>query len=413
MKSAPSPDRLLDIADRFGTPTYVYLETRLREQARALQQRLKPVPHRLFYAMKANASPAVLRILREEGLGFEAVSIAEVLLARRLGMAPEDIFYSGNNITDDEMEAVHAEGVLMNIGELSRLDRFGRRFPGAEVSLRVNPALGDGHHPNVVTAGEQTKFGIPLAELPRALALVERHGLDLIGLHQHIGSGIGTARALRDAMQVLLDASRDAPSLRFLNFGGGLDVPYRPDARPFDLDAFSEHVLPLLHNEAERRKDIAFWFEPGRFFVAEAGVLLTRVNTIKTTAQKSFAGTDTGFNQLIRPVLYDAYHEVVNLSNPAGAARRYDVVGNICETGDRLARNRRLPELREGDVLAVLDAGAYGMSMASEYNLRPLPAEVLLTADGAARTIRRRLSPAELVDRLLAETNWAETGPKR
>lgn len=207
------------------------------------------------------------------------------------------------------------------------------------------------------------------------------------------------------AMSVLLDAARSFPGIRFLNFGGGLGVAYGPDDRPIDLEKFGRRILEPLRTFARSHPadDLSFWFEPGRLLSAEAGTLLVRVNTIKTNRGRVFAGTDSGMNHLIRPAIYGSYHGICNLSNPTGPLREYDVTGNICESGDLFARGRRLPEIRDGDVLAILDAGAYAISMASHYNLRPLPAEVLLTSDGELRLVRRRQSHEDLVDELLAD----------
>lgn len=409
MKVPFHPDALLRIAEAHGTPTYVYAEDVLRRQVARLRRHLEGLPLQLLYAMKANASPAVLRVLQSEGLGIDAVSPAELMLALHAGFAPERILFSANNMTDAEMEAAHASGVLLNLGELSRLERYGRAHPGSAVCVRVNPQVGGGHHDHVITAGERSKFGVPVEQLGEARAIAARHGLRVVGLHQHIGSGILDSDTFWKAIRVLLGAAAAFPDLRFLNFGGGLGVAYRPGDPGLDLDNFRGAIVqPLLDfRAAHPSRDLTFWFEPGRYLVAEAGVLLVRVNTLKPTPTRTFAGTDSGMGHLVRPAIYGAYHALYNLSNPDGPPQTYDVTGNICESGDVFARERAVQEIREGDVLAVLDAGAYGMAMASEYNLRPRPAEVLLQADGTFRLARRRLTDRELVDRLLGETEAA------
>lgn len=406
MVSSPYPpatmhfhDALLGIADTYGTPTYAYDEATIRAQCRRLRERLSDLPTRLLYAMKANSSPAVMQIIREEGFGIDAVSPGEWMLARRTGFAPEQIFYSTNNMTDAEMHAAASEGLLFNIGEISRLDRFGHAYPGREVCVRINPQVGAGHHSHVVTGGALSKFGIPVEELGDVRAVCERHGLRLVGLHQHIGSGILDTQAFWQALQVILDAAATIPDLRLLNVGGGLGIPYKPGEPELDLDRWQELIVePLRDFHAKHPSpDLAFWFEPGRFLVAQAGVLLTQVNTLKLASERRFAGTDTGFNHLLRPTMYGAYHGVRNLSHPDGEPRPYDVVGNICESGDVFARDREVAEIREGDVLGLMDAGAYGMAMASTYNLRPLPAEVLRRADGTTELLRARRTPEDLV----------------
>ena len=406
-KFPPTASRLLEAAEAFGTPTYVYDEAVVRARVARLREHLKGLPLRLLYAMKANANPALLKIIREEGLGVDVVSPGEMELALRIGFLPERILFSANNMTDDEMHEAHGQGVMLNIGELSRLARFGEAYPGAEVCVRLNPAVGGGHHAHVVTGGERSKFGIPVADLGRVRALLRKHDLRLAGLHQHIGSGIMSTSLIWRAVRVLLEAARSFDELSFINLGGGFGVPYRPGERPLDLENFHRAIVEPLKafRAAHPSPDLTFLFEPGRYFVAEAGALLTRVNTLKAANGRLFAGTDSGMNHLIRPAIYDAYHHVVNLSNPDGPLRTYDVVGNICESGDYFARDREIAEIREGDVLAVLDVGAYGLSMASLYNLRPLPAEALLpAAPGAApRLLRPRRSPRALIDAFLAE----------
>lgn len=405
MNSAFDAETLLPAAEAFDTPTFVYSELVLRQKCGELKRHLTGVPYRLLYAMKANSSPAVLRIMLDEGLGIDAVSPGELRLALRLGFPPESILFSANNMTDQEMRDAASAGVLLNVGELSRLEKFGRHAPGSSVCARLNPQFGAGHHEHVITAGERSKFGVPVEQVDEILSVADRFGLRIVGLHQHIGSGIMSVETLWRAMSVLLDAARAFPGIRFINFGGGLGVPYGPDDRPIDLENFGRRILEPLRTFANSHPadDLSYWFEPGRFLSAEAGTLLVRVNTIKTNRGRVFAGTDSGMNHLIRPAIYGSYHGIWNLSNPTGPLREYDVAGNICESGDVFARGRRVQEIREGDVLAILDAGAYAMAMASHYNLRPLPAEVLLTAEGELRLVRRRQSHEDLVDELLAD----------
>ena len=405
IKTPDYADVLLEAAERFGTPTYVYAEGTIRRQCRRLREHLDGLPAKLLYAMKANTSPAVLRIIRDEGFGLDAVSPAELVLALRLGFAPADVLFSANNMTDEEMHAAHASGVLLNIGERSRLEAYGRAYPGADVCVRLNPKVGAGHHEHVITAGERSKFGIPVEQAADVRRVAEAHRLRIVGLHQHIGSGILDGARLWEATSVLLDAAVDFPDVRFINVGGGLGIPYRPDEAPLEAANFRSTVAEPLRAFARGHlgPDVRFWFEPGRFLVAEAGTLLVRVNTLKAAYGRVYAGTDSGMGHLVRPTVYGAYHAIANLSNPGGPLKTYDVAGNICESGDLFAKERPVQEVREGDVLAILDAGAYGMAMASEYNLRPLPAEALIGTDGALRLTRRRASPAELVERLLAE----------
>ena len=401
-KTPLAADLLLSIADQYGTPTYVYDERVVRRQCQLLKKHLKGLRTRLLYAMKANSHPAILEIIRSEGIGIDAVSPAELHLALKVGFKPSDILYTANNMTDREMFAIARHNVLLNIGELSRLDRFGQAFPGSEVCVRLNPQVGSGHHEHVVTAGKRTKFGVPVDEIDAIQRIAERHRLRVVGLHQHIGSGIPSMQVLGEAIQVLLETAGHFDGLKFLNLGGGFNIPYRPEDVPIDFENFETTIVSALrlHHNSRQFRNLTYWFEPGRFFVAEAGTLLVCANTVKEANGLIFAGTDSGMGHLVRPTVYGAYHEIYNLSNPDGGRVPYEIVGNICESGDVFAHERPVQEIREGDVLAIMDAGAYGMAMASVYNLRPQPAEVLIHKNGKTTCIQPRLSDQELVDQM-------------
>lgn len=393
---------LLEIAHSVGTPTYVYDERIIRRQCQLLKQHLKGINHRLLYAMKANAHPAVLEIIKSEGFGIDAVSPGEFHLARKAGFDVASILYTVNNMTDEEMHALAAEKVLLNLGELSRIERFGKAYPGSSICVRLNPQVGSGHHQHVVTAGKLTKFGIPIQEIDEILRIANAYDLRIIGAHQHIGSGISSMEVLAEAIAVLMDAAEHFPDLEFVNIGGGFNIPYRPDDSPIDFENFQSTIVSGLqsHPLVHAQPNLSYWFEPGRFLTAEAGTLLVSTNTIKEANGLTFAGTDSGMNQLVRPTVYGAYHEIYNLSNPDGDRKPYEIVGNICESGDVFAHDRRVQTIRENDMLAIMDAGAYGMSMASVYNLRPMPAEVMIRADGSTEVIGRRISEQELVDQM-------------
>ncbi len=405
LTSAPalpaSADVLLGIAEAHGTPTYVYSERIVERQARKLAQFFDGLDVSFLYAMKANPAPPIIETLGRHGFGVDAVSPGEMLWALRLGIPAERILFSANMMTDDEMHAAHAHGVVLNIGELTRLERYGRAYPGSEVSVRLNPKHGAGHHAHVVTAGDRTKFGIPVEQIDDALRIAGEHDLKIVGVHQHIGSGILSAQQFADAIAVTLAEAPRFADARWVNLGGGLGIPYRPGEEEIDVDTFRTRVVAPLSDYQRTHPHLSFRLEPGRFLTAQAGALLARVNTVKEGSRRTFAGTDTGMGHLVRPTVYDAYHHIVNLSNPGGPLRPYDVTGNICETGDVLASERPLPDVREGDVLAVLDAGAYGMSMASTYNLRPLPAEVWLDTNDVPHLLRARESDAVFVERTM------------
>jgi len=385
LKVAPYPDLLRQIASTHGTPTYVYFEQIIRDRIVALTSHLESLPLQLLYAMKANHSIPVMKRILKQGLGIDAVSPAELLLALKMGFPVEKILFSANNMTDDEMHFAKRHGVILNVGELSRLEKLGRTYPGSSACIRLNPQIGAGHHKHVITAGTESKFGIPVEQIEEIHAIANRYDLHIRGLHQHIGSGILDTDTLWKAINVMLHASQSFTRLEFINMGGGLGVPYKAQETGIPMDEFESKIVRPLKAFIKNHpaQNLQIWFEPGRYFTAESGVLLATVNTIKETEKITFAGVDSGMNHLVRPAMYGAFHEVVNLSNPDGALCKYDVVGNICESADFFAKERMIPELREGDVVAVLDSGAYGISMANHYNMRSLPAEVFVPIDEA------------------------------
>jgi len=400
LKPAPASETLLNIASTFGTPTYVYLEEVLKERITSLKQHLVGLPLQLLYAMKANHAVPVMNRVKQEGLGIDAVSPAELLLAIELGFPVDKILFSANNMTDTEMHYAKQKGAILNVGELSRLEKLGAAYPGSDVCVRLNPQIGAGHHRHVITAGTESKFGIPVEQIDQIHAISKKYDLHIRGLHQHIGSGILDTDTLWKAISVMLNASLSFDRLEFINVGGGLGIPYRADEAGIPMDEFaSKIVAPLKQFIASHpSKKLEIWFEPGRFFTAECGVLLATVNTIKETEQITFAGVDSGMNHLVRPAMYGAFHEVVNLSNPNGPLEKYDVVGNICESADFFAKGRMVQKLSEGDIVAVLDTGAYGMSMANHYNMRSLPAEVFVPIGSHEPILfRSRRTPEQIV----------------
>nr|VFK16946.1 MAG: diaminopimelate decarboxylase [Candidatus Kentron sp. LPFa] len=397
---------LILAAEKFGTPLYLYDADLMAQRYRELREFITWPRLRIHYAMKANYNPGLLRILNGIDAHLDTVSPAEVLLAKRLGFDNQRILYTANNMTDGEARAVQASGVLLNIDSLSRLARFGQEFPGSRVCLRFNPDVVDGEDPKVRTGGDLTKFGILLQDVEKAKRIIREHHLTVVGLHEHTGSGLTMTESVYQSMQNLMAIATPGnfPDLEFLDFGGGFKVPYRPDEPRVDYPAMGAEITRLFAAFCrEYGKDLEMRFEPGKYVVAEAGYLIVEINTIKHNNQRAIAGCNSGFPQLIRPTLYDAYHHIVNLTNPAGDPRPYDIYGNICETGDRFAEQRHIPEIREGDLLAIQNAGAYCYSMGGVYNLRPMPAEAIWH-QGGLRLVRRRLTNQELVDQILGES---------
>lgn len=385
------------LAERFGTPIFAYDEGRIHSQARRLKEAFSYPKVRLLYSCKANSNLAVLAVLRREGLGLDAVSPGEIFLGLKAGYRPKDILFTGNNVTDEEMRFALSKGVGINVDSLSQLERFGKLRPGGEVSVRINPDVGEGHHDHVITGGPESKFGIWVDQVPRVKAIARRHGLRILGLHQHIGSGVMEPEVFLDAMEVLLQVAPGFEALEFLDFGGGLGIPYVPGQKPLDVRVLGRMLSRRFQRFCEKYgRKLTLVLEPGRYLVAESGILLARVNTLKATPEHTFVGTDSGFNHLIRHSLYGAHHEILNASRVKGAKEFVAVCGNVCESGDLFTHGREIPRFQEGDLVAVLAAGAYGFSMSTEYNSRPRPAEVLVQG-GKARLIRKRETMEDLV----------------
>lgn len=385
------------LIERFGSPLYVYDEQVIRAQARKLKRAFAGPRVRILYSCKANTSMAVLRVIREEGLGIDAVSPGEIHLALRAGFRPADILYTGNNVTDDELRFALARKVEVNVDSLSALERFGRICPGGRVSVRINPDVGAGHHAHVITGGPDSKFGVWFAETPDVQRIAAQHRLRIVGLHQHIGSGVRSAAAFARAVAALLTVAARFEELEFIDIGGGLGVPYAPGQKSLDVAGLGRMLSGRFKRFCRSYgRNLTLVLEPGRYLVAEAGVLLTRVNTIKATPRHVFVGTDSGFNHLIRHPLYGAHHEILNASRVRGKRQFVAVCGNVCESGDLFTHGRSITKFREGDVAAILNAGAYGFAMSTQYNSRPRPAEVMVKT-GKSRLIRRRDQLADLI----------------
>jgi diaminopimelate decarboxylase len=362
--------------------------------------------------MKANSAIRILEIVRKGGFGCDAVSPGEIFLARRAGFTPDDIWFTCSNVSDDDLRLIDDPRIVINVNSMSEIDRILLLGLPNPIALRVDPAIGAGHHADVVTAGGGVKFGIDIAELEDARMLVESAGRKVVGLHSHIGSGIDDAAPLLEAARRLVELSGSFPNLQWINFGGGFAVPYRPGDSDFPIDAYGAD-LTRIADPVLRARNLTAIVEPGRYIVAESGVLLSRVTARRLSAGQWWIGCDTGFNHLVRPSKYGAYHHIVNASAGSDASLRTSfalengedvvVAGNLCESGDVFTRDssgtvqmRRLDRTKPGDLIAFGDVGAYGFSMASLYNARLLPAEVLIE-NSSARLIRERQTFDDLV----------------
>lgn len=389
------------LLEQRGMPLYVYFEEVIQARIQELKTTVGRYANTQFlYAVKTNFDPHIVKLIIENGFGIDAVSIEEVKMGILCGADKKNILFTENNSTDVDMHEAMQLGVLLNIGSLSRLEKFGKNYSGSPVCIRFNPNVGAASHATNITGGPDSKFGISFSEVESVKAIAEKYNLKIVGVHEHIGSGwLGMEEPLI-ALEVILDIAKQFPDLEFVDCGGGFGVPYSPNQHRLDLKTLGEKTQQRFENFCSHYgKNLQLRFEPGRYVVAESGHLLTRVNTIKTSPEgKVFVGTDTGMNHLVRVAMYGSYHPIVNVSNANGEMKKYDVVGNICESSDFFAKDRSIAEIREGDILDIQIAGAYGMSMASEYQFRSRPAEILIKKNGEAKLIRRRQTFEEMLN---------------
>ena len=406
---ATSPEAL---ASTFGSPLYVYNESILRNSCRVIKNLVDLPGYSPAFSTKANGNPHLLRIIREEGLLGDALSPGEVHILHAAGFTKESIHYVCNNVSPDELAFAAENASIASVDSISQLETFGQVNPGARVMVRLNPGIGAGHHQKVITAGKNTKFGISLDDLATMQAVAKQYNLVLAGINQHVGSLFMEGKPYLDAADWLLGAAEHFPDLEYIDFGGGFGIPYRKydGEAPLDMASFGKALTDLI-GQWQKKTGFRgkFVVEPGRFVVAECGLLLGTVHATKNNGPTRYVGTDMGFPVLIRPAMYDSFHdfEIYGDNSLPRETIPQTIVGNICETGDILAKDRDLPEIHRGDLLGVLDAGAYGMSMASNYNQRYRPAEVLIDTDGRARCIRRR----DTLDDILAP--YLLDGPTR
>jgi len=396
----------LELAQEYGTPLYVTDEMRVRDNYQRVYQAFSNEysDFKIFYAAKANTSLAMMKILESEGSCIDAVSPGEIYTALLAGFEPDRILYTGNNVTTEELQFALDAGVRMNLDSISMLERLAE-LPGAEgtkISFRVNPMVGAGHHDHCITGGELSKFGIMEQEAVEVYQKAKELGFQPVGIHTHIGSGILDPEPFKLAVQVLMDVAgrvhkEAGVTFEFIDFGGGLGIPYTPEEGLLDIEKFAGEIVGLYRDKLQEHgmNNPTMCIEPGRYIVGDASYLLTQVNTVKQSYRK-FVGVNAGFNTLLRPTMYGSYHHILVADKPeAEPSENIDVAGNVCESGDLFARDRPLPEIKEGDILAIMNAGAYAFSMASQYNSRPLPAEVMV-CDGDVDIIRERETFADL-----------------
>ena len=383
----------IEIAKKFGTPIYIISEELIRSRYNKLKAILDSEykNNSIHYAMKANSSLSFLKILDSEGAHFDCTSTGEIYTCLKAGISPSKIIYTGNMFTNDDFKFAVEKDILVNVDSISQLKRLAKIYDdlGKEketVSFRINPEFGAGHHPHTITAGKMIKFGILDDQVIEAYSKAKEFGFKKFGTHIHIGSGIINAHDFEKAIDKYLTITMKLAdtldmTFEFLDFGGGLGIPYRPEEDPLDLDLYKTIVLKKFKELVEKGNfgEPIFIIEPGRYLSAESCIILTQINTIKDNGFKLFAGINAGFNTLLRPTMYGSYHHIITCNEENKEKKlTYDIVGPICESGDIIGKERKLPKLEEGDYLAILDTGAYGFTMSSPYNSRPRPAEILI-----------------------------------
>jgi len=387
---------LLTITKQFGTPLYVYDADSIKSQYNKLINAFPKTNIKLKYAAKALTNISILKYMHSIGAGLDAVSIQEVELGMMAGFKAEEIMYTPNGVSFEEIVEGVEKGVMLNIDNISILEQFGNKYKETvPVCIRINPHLMAGGNHKISTGHIDSKFGISILQTRHLLRVIKTYNINVTGIHMHTGSDILDAEVFLNGADLLFDVAKQLKTIEFIDFGSGFKVPYHESDVQVDMDDLGKKISKAFNAFCkEYGKDLQLWFEPGKYLVSESGVLLVKTNVVKTTPATVFAGVDSGLNHLIRPMMYDAYHDIINVSNTEGIKRVYTIVGYICET-DTFGWDRQLHEVNAGDILAIKNAGAYGYSMSSNYNSRFRPAEVLII-NGEAKLIRKRETMEDL-----------------
>ncbi|SMC80188.1 diaminopimelate decarboxylase [Moheibacter sediminis] len=393
-------ERLLSAAQEYGTPLYVYDTEIMKSQYERMTNAFYSVKKlKLNYACKANTNLNILKYFKSLGSGLDTVSIQEAMIGIKAGFEPNEIIYTPNGVSFEEIEMAVKLGLKINIDNISVLEHFGHEYPDYPVCVRINPHIMAGGNAKISVGHIDSKFGISIHQMPLVKRMVENTNMKINGIHMHTGSDILDIDVFLQGAEILFEVAKDFNALEYLDFGSGFKVPYYPNGDETDIEYLGERLGERFNQfQKAYKKELTLMFEPGKYLVSQAGFFLASVNVIKQTTSTVFAGVDSGFNHLQRPMFYGAHHEIVNISNPSGRNRYYTVVGYICET-DTFGNNRKINEIKENDVLCFMNAGAYCFSMASNYNSRFRPAEVLWI-DNEMHLIRRR----ENIEDLLAST---------
>ncbi len=382
-------EELNKAAATYGTPLYVYHGEKIEQQYQNLLTHFSSKSTRFFYASKSLTNIHILNLVKKAGCNIDCSSINEVKLAMHVGFDVENILYTSNSVAFEEIKEAVSLGVHVNIDSLSNLEKFGAAFGGRyPVGIRIRPDIMAGGNLKISTGHDKSKFGIPYTEKETLKNIQKKYGINISALHIHTGSEIKDIAVFLQSATVFENLLPDFPTVNILDFGGGFKVPYMPEEKGTDIAVLGAEVNKIMEKlSAIMGRNLTAWFEPGKYLVSESGYFITQVNVLKKSGDIEFAGINSGLNHLIRPMFYDAYHHIVNISAPTKELKKYAVVGNICET-DTFAWDRPIASIEEGDYLVFFNAGAYGYEMSSNYNARYKPAQVLYK-NGKATLISR------------------------
>jgi len=387
-----------ELIEKYGSPLYVYNENIIRKKCNDMKSLVSLPNFTVNYSAKANSNIELLKIVHDEGLTVDAMSPGEIFVELKAGFTPDRILYISNNVSEDEFKYAIDTNVKISVDSVSQLEMYGKLNPGGDVFIRFNPGVGAGHHEKVITGGKDTKFGVDQVFIEDVKVILQKYNLKLIGVNQHIGSHFDDGDLYIAGVKSLLNISKQFNGIKFIDFGGGFGLPNKKSDNYLNIQKLGNRLDKLLKEEIKYfDNDITFMVEPGRYIVAESGILLGTVYSVKTNYNKKYIGTDLGFNTFIRPTLYDADHEI-EVFNNSKIEEKVTIVGNICESGDIMAKDRLLPKISENDIIGIRNTGAYGYSMCSNYNNRLRPAEVLITKDGNDKLIRRRDTLEDLLN---------------
>jgi diaminopimelate decarboxylase len=387
----------IQLLNQYGSPLYVYDGATIRRKAAELQHAFAGVNMKIKYACKANTNLAILRLMREIGVELDVVSPGEFEMAKIAGYNASQVTFTPSGVPFEEVRAAVEAGAVVNVDSIPLLEWFGQTYGDTKpCMIRIKPNVAAGGNAKIMTAHADSKFGISVLLRNQILEVIKKYNIKVIGLHQHTGSDIKDAEPFLKVADILLETAKYFPDLEVIDLGGGFKVSYLPGDDITDMDLLGKKISKRFQTFCqEYGRELQLWFEPGKFLVSESGFLFVKTTVVKEDPARNFVHVDSGLNHLIRPMMYGSYHHILNISNPKGALKHYNVVGYICET-DTFASDRELPEVRQGDVLAFLNAGAYGLTMSSNYNARFRPAEVLID-NGVAKLVRRRETMEDLL----------------